>query len=204
MPIKILRPDHSEIVGTGSVLLTSAHSAGPEIDDAGQIVEHAALASRVYAVIGKTGSIYKDSERLLTAHADLRNSIDTIIEENEIKCIISIYGKEEPGVDIGTNKGKTCTDETRGVIKDFLSRTFPVTIDKASQNPGPGSFTTGYEQVDSTGNFIVQSVKIGIGSGERQMQRDKVIDQLAELVGLLNVKLGYDPSRNSSSNHEYP
>ena len=91
LPIKILRHDHSEIIGMGYVLLTASHSTHSDIDNAGQLVEHAALASRAYGVVGKTGSTYQDNELLLSAQTDLRESIATIIEENGIKCILNIY-----------------------------------------------------------------------------------------------------------------
>src|SRR6266705_6827035 len=194
LPIKILRSDHTELVGSGFVLLTAPHATGHEADHMGQIVEDAALASRAYAVIGKVGSQYSDPDRIETARTDFRKSIDSIIEEDAIKCVLDTKGKEETGVDVGTGLGSTCTDETGNLVKSFLSRDFAVTVNRKYQGMKPESVATSYHRVGSTGAFMVEAVQLEFGREERQLKRDKVVNDLAELVGLLNVKVGFVPS----------
>ncbi len=160
----------------------------------GQIVEDAALASRAYAVIGKVGNQYSDPNRVEIVRTEFRSSIDSIIEENAIKCILDIHGKEEAGVDMGTGLGRTCTDETGNLVKSFLSRDFTVTVNHKYQGTKPESVATSYQRVGSTGAFLVEAIQLEFGPEERQLKRDKVVDDLAELVGLLNVKLGFVPS----------
>jgi hypothetical protein len=191
MPIKILHPDHTELVGLGYVLLVAPHATGVDKDlHTGQLVEDAALASRAYAVIGKTGSAYQDQDRLQSVRVDFRRSIDGIIEENGIKCVLNVRGRKESGVDVGTGQGKTATDDISGIVRIFLSRNFTVTRDKY-QGVKPDGAEDGYEKIDAKGGFAVQSVQISFGLEELQTRRDKIVDDLAELVGLVNVKLGF-------------
>jgi N-formylglutamate amidohydrolase len=174
------------------VLLTAPHATGPEADlHTGQIVEDAALASRSYAVVGKVSREYIDLNRVQAARTEFRKSIDALIDDDGIRCILDIHGKKEGGVDIGTGLGKTCTPEITELVKTFLSRDFSVTVDAKFQGLKPGSIVTTYEKTDSRGQFIVQAVQIEFGHRERSLDRDKVVNDIAQLVGLLNVKLGY-------------
>lgn len=192
LPIKIIRPDHTELVGTGYVLLTAPHAAGPEADlHTGQIVEDAALASRCYALIGKISREYIDLNRIQAAQTEFRKSIDTLIEENGVRCILDIHGKKESGVDIGTALGKTCTEDTTELVRTFLSRDFPVTVNAKYMGLKPGSIVTTYEKTDPKAGFLVQAVQLEFGHEERANQRDKVVNDIAELVGLMNGKLGF-------------
>ena len=195
MPIKILRPDHTELVGLGYVLLTGLHASGPKTDlHTGLIVEDVALASRAYAVIGKVNSAYSDDDRLNSARADFMKTINEIIDENSIKCVLEIHGRQEPGVEIGTGHGRTCSDDIRDLLSSFLSRTFKVEMDDQPHDPKTGEGQGSYERRDATGALTVQSAQIIVGSEEREMRRDMLVDRLAELVGIINVKLGFGPS----------
>ncbi len=178
-------------MGSGYVLLVSPHttSVGKDLHT-GQIVEDAALASRAYAVIGKTGGAYQDQERLQSVRVDFRRSIDDIVEENAIKCVLNVRGRKESGVDMGTGLGKTCTDDISSIVRIFLSRNFKVSLNMY-QDEKPGGMSDSYEKIDAKGGFAVQSVQIDFGLEELQTRRDKIVDDLAELVGLVNVKLGF-------------
>ncbi len=155
------------------------------------------MASRAYAMIGKISREYLDLNRIQAARTDFRKSIDTLIEENGIKCILDIHGKKEPGVDIGTALGKACSEDTADLVRSFLSNDFAVTVNAKYQGLKPGSIVTTYERTDSNGQFLVQTVQIEFGHEERSWERDKVVNDIAELVGLLNVKLGYAPSESN-------
>ncbi len=192
MPFKIIRPDHTELLGTGYVLLTAPHAAGPEADlHTGQIVEDAALVSRAYAVIGKISREYIDLNRVQAARTEFRKSIDTLLEDNGIRCILDIHGKKEPGVEIGTAQGKTCSQSTADLLRDHLSRNFAVRMNQEYMGEKPGSIVTTYGKTDSSGKFVVEAVQIEFGHEERKSEREKVISDIAELVGLINVKLGF-------------
>ncbi len=200
MPIKILRPDHTELVGLGYVLLTAPHTGGPAEDlHTGQIVEDAALASRAFAVIGKVSREYLDLNRIQAARNDFRKSIDTLIDDNGIKCILDIQGKKEAGVDLGTGLGKTCKEETSNLVRLILSKDFNVTEKAKHQGTKTGSIVTTYERKDSQGRFLVEAVQLGFGHEQRTLERDTIVNDIAELVGLINVKMGLVPSETPAA-----
>jgi N-formylglutamate amidohydrolase len=202
VPIKIIRPDHIELVGMGYVLLTAPHAAGPDADlHTGQIVEDAALTSRSYALIGKVSRDYIDLNRIQAARTEFRESINTLIDDNGIRCILDIHGKKEPGVDIGTALGKTCTESTINLVKTVLSKNFSVTVNQKFMGLKPGSIVTTYEKTDQDGQFLVEAVQIEFGHEERNLERDKVVIDIAELVALLNAKLEpEEPATEQSPN----
>src|SRR6266571_209033 len=122
MPVKIIHPDHVEIVGLGHVLLTAPHIASPDADlHTGTIVEEAALTSRSYAVIGKVSREFLDPNRIQSAQSEFRKSIEGFIAEDGIKYLLNIRGKKEPGVNIGTAEGQTCSDSTTELVLSRLS-----------------------------------------------------------------------------------
>ena len=190
VPIKIIRPDHVELVGMGYVLLTAPHAAGPDADlHTGQIVEDAALTSRSFALVGKISRDYIDLNRIQSARTEFRESINALIDDSGIKCILDIHGKKEPGVDIGTALGKTCTESTTNLVRTLLAKDFPVTVNQKFMGLKPGSIVTTYEKTSQDGQFLVEAVQIEFGHEERNLERDKVVTNIAELVALLNAKL---------------
>ena len=194
MPIKILHRNHTELVGTGYILLAASNTTGPVELYPGPIAEDVALTSRAYAIIGKNNA--HDNEPQASVLQELRDRINSIIDENRTKCILEIRSKQDPGIEIQTGPGKTCSEEISNLIRSFLSKNFPVSMNYDSLESQSKSLT-GFERRNQDGAFTVQSVRINIGSEEFTMRRDKLVDQLAELVGVLNVRLGFDPARES-------
>src|SRR5262249_45514838 len=94
MPIKILHQNHTELVGTGYVLLTSPQTSGSDQLYPTHIVEDAALSSRAYAAIGKNNRA-TDDEQVRTAGRETSERINEIVQENGIKCILEICAKQE-------------------------------------------------------------------------------------------------------------
>ena len=192
MPIKILHRNHTELVGTGYILLAARNTTGPVELYPGPIAEDVALSSRAYAIIGKNNA--HDNELQASILQELRDRINSIIDENRIKCILEILSKQDPGIEIQTGPGRTCNEEISNLIYSFLSKSFPVSLNQESlESQSEG--LTGLERKNQDGAFAVQSVRINIGSEELAMRKDKLVDQLAELVGILNVRLGFDPAR---------
>src|SRR5712691_4863562 len=86
MPVKIIHPDHVEIVGLGHVLLTAPHATSRDADiHTGPIVEEAALTSRSYAVIGKVSGEFLDLSRIQSARSEFRKSIEGFLAEDGIR-----------------------------------------------------------------------------------------------------------------------
>jgi len=174
----------------GYVLLTAPHAAGPDADlHTGQIVEDAALTSRSFALVGKISRDYIDLNRIQSARTEFRESINALIDDSGIKCILDIHGKKEPGVDIGIALGKTCTENTTNLVRTLLAKDFPVTVNQKFMGLKPGSIVTTYEKTSQDGQFLVEAVQIEFGHEERNLERDKVVTNIAELVALLNAKL---------------
>jgi len=192
LPIKILHRNHTELVGTGYVLLAAGNTTGPVELYPGPIGEDVALSSRAYAIIGKNNA--HDNELQASVLQELRDRINSIIDENRIKCILEILSKQDPGIEILTGPGKTCSEEISNLIYSFLSKSFPVSLNHESLESQSQSLT-GFERKNQDGTFAVQSARLNIGREELAMRKDKLVDQLAELVGILNVKLGFDPAR---------
>ena len=150
-----------------------------------------ALSSRADAIIGKNNA--HDNELQASVLQELRDRINSIIDENRIKCVLEILSKQDPEIEILTGPGKTCSEEISNLIYSFLSKSFPVSLNQeSSESQSEG--LTGLEREKQDGAFAVQSVRINIGSEELAMRKDKLVDQLAELVGVLNVRLGFDPA----------
>jgi hypothetical protein len=191
LPIKILHRNRTELVGTGYVLLFTPNTTGPVELYPGPIAEDVALTSRTYAVIGKSNA--HDNEHQALVLQELKDRINSIIDENRIKCILELNSKQDPGIEIQTGHGKTCNEEISNLIRSFMSKNFQVLLDHESLE-SQSKTLTGLERKNQDGTFAIQSVRINIGSEKLEMGRDKLVDQLAELVGMLNVRLGFDPA----------
>ena len=190
MPVKIIHPDHVEIVGLGHVLLTAPRTASPDADlHTGTIVEEAALTSRSYAVIGKVSREFLDLNRIQSAQLEFRRSIEGFIAEDGIRYLLDINGKEEPGVDIATTAGQTCSDSTTELVRSRLVKDFTVKVNNQYKGVDSGSVVTSYNRKDAQGNFIVETLQIEFGHEERQFQREKVISDISEIADLLDARL---------------
>jgi len=190
VPVKIIHPDHVEIVGLGRVLLIAPHVASPDADlYTGSIVEEAALTSRSYAVIGKVSKEFLDLNKIQSAKSELRKGIETFIAEDGIRYVLDIHGKKDPGVDIGTALGQMSSDSTMELVRARLVKDFAITMDKEFVKPEPRSIVTSYSQKDEKGDFVVETIQIDFGHEERQFQREKVISDLSEIADILNGRL---------------
>ena len=191
MPVKIIHPDHVEIVGLGRVLLTAPHTSSPDADlHTGSIVEAAALTSRSYAVIGKVSKEFLDLSKIQSAKSEFRKGIETLIAEDGIRYVLDIHGKKDPGVDIGTALGQTSSDSTTEIVRARLVKDFTVTMNKEFVKLEPGSMVTSYNRKDEKGDFVVETIQIDFGHEERQLQREKVIMDISEIADILNARLG--------------
>ncbi|SRR6266487_4566103 len=195
MPVKIIRPDHVEIVGLGHVLLTAPHTTSPDADlHTGQIVEEAALTSRSFAVIGKVDREFLDPNRIQSAQLEFRKGIEGFVSEDRIRYILDIRGKKEPGVEIGPVEGQTSSDSTTELVRSRLVKDFTVKVNNEYKGHDPVSVVTGHDRRDVKGNFTVETIQIQFGHEERQFLREKVIRDISEIAGILNARL--EPSRS--------
>ena len=190
MPVKIIHPDHVEIVGLGHVLLTGPHVASRDADiHTGPIVEEAALTARSYAVIGKVSREFLDPNRIQSAQSEFRKSIEGFLAEDGIRYLLDIRGKRELGVEIGIAAGQSCSDSTTDLVKSRLVKDFTVKMNSEYKGDESGSIVTSYNRKDAKGNFVVETIQVEFGNEERQFRREKVISDISEIVDILNARL---------------
>ena len=189
MPVKIVHPNHVEIMGFGKVLLATP-SATVADADMGQITEEAALTSRAFSVIGKP---MRDSPEHATSESqshDLRKGIEGFLAEDGIRYILEIEGKIEPGVQITMTEEKTCSDSTLALVGLRLEKEFTVNPTEAQGAVLPDAFAASYSRRDAKGDFLVETVRVLFGGEERQFRREKVISVISEIADLLNGRVG--------------
>jgi len=190
MPVKIIRPDHVEIIGLGHVLLTAPHTASPDADlHTGSIVEEAALTSRSYAVIGRVSRELLDPNRIQFAQSEFRKGVETFIAEDGIRYILNIRGKIEPGVDIRTTVGQMSSTSATELVRARLIKDFTVRVTNESKELKTVDVVPSYNSNDAKRDLIVETVEIEFGEDERKFQREKVISDLSEIADLLNARL---------------
>jgi len=191
VPVKIIHPDHVEVVGLGRVLLTAPHTASPDADlHTGSIVEEAALTSRSYAVIGKVSKEFLDLSKIQSAKSEFRKGIETFIAEDGIRYVLDIRGKMEPGVEIRTAVGQTSSPSTTELVRSRLVKDFTVRVNDDYKELETGDVVPSYNSKDAKGDFVVETIEIEFGQDERQFQREKVISDLSEIADILNARLG--------------
>ena len=186
MPIKIVRPNHFELLGEGYVLLTAPHAAGPEAElYTGKIVEDAALTSRCYAVAGNVSPEYEDPTRIQAARAELRSSVEAMLEENGIKCLLDVQSKKDAGVEIARSDRTMVSSTIIELVKAGLSKGFIVALAPQSGGPQP----QGALKLYSGGEPLFEALSLRFGQTEIQLKRELVVNSLVELVALLNREL---------------
>ncbi len=199
MPLKIIRKDHMEILGRGFVLLTATHMAVAEADlHTGQIVEEAALLSKCYALIGKMNRELLDSKRIQSVHSEFRKSIQTLVDEDGIRCVLDIRGKKEAGVDIGTVRGECTPQSTTEMVKTRLARDFKVSMNAEYTGIELGSIVAAYVKENPKATLAVEAIQIEFGQEERTFHREKVIGDIVDIVGLVNQRLAFSESDQGS------
>jgi len=192
MPIKIVRPNHFELLGEGYVLLTAPHAAGPEAElYTGKIVEDAALTSRCYAVAGNVSPEYEDPTRIQAARAELRSSVEAMLEENGIKCLLDVRGKKGAGVEIDISDRTIVSLTTIELVKARLSKRFAVARNPQSGGPQPQDALKLYSGKESGGEPLFEALNLSFGQTEIQLKRELVVNSLVELVALLNQELSF-------------
>ena len=128
MPVKIIHPHHTEVVGTGLVLLSSRPVTGAKRDIyTGQIVEETALLSKSWAIIAKESKHVQDGEEGESANSDWEKSVRDFVDEYRIKCMIVIGGTAEPGITVKSKLDGSESEEVLDLIKSGLEPHFAVT-----------------------------------------------------------------------------
>src|SRR5256885_12133194 len=164
MPVKIIHPDHTEVVGEGLVLLSSPHITTSKRDlYTGQIVEEAALLSKSWAIIAKERKQLQSGDETRSADANFEKSVQDFVGEYGIKCVIAISGVAEPGITVKSQGDGSESEEILDIIRSGLEPHFSVK-----------------PEVDQSGNKV-----LGLQGNDRQPDNSS-----AQSVQIVQIELG--------------
>jgi len=200
MPLKIIHPDHTEVVGEGLVLLFSPHITTSKRDlYTGQIVEEAALLSKSWAIVAKERGHPQSGDETESAEATLEKSVQDFVEEYGIKCVIAIRGAAEPGIAVKSRGDGSGLEEILDIIRSGVEPHFSVKPDVDQ----PGNKVLGLQgndrEPDNSSAQSLHIIQIELGPEERSFRKDQVVNIVADIVGLINAKLGFSVSGDEGS-----
>jgi hypothetical protein len=200
MPLKIIHPDHTEVMGTGAVLLSNPHVTTSKRElYTGQIVEEAALLSRSWAIIAKERKQPQGLDEAQSVEPSLDKTVRDFVKEYGIKCVITISGTPEPGITIKNQREGSESEEILDIIRSGLEPHFTVNphVDHS------GNRGTGLQGNDMLANDSsvqsVQIIQIELGPEERSFRKDQIVNSVADIVGLINAKFGFSVSGQEGS-----
>ncbi|TMI74531.1 hypothetical protein E6H11_02415 [Candidatus Bathyarchaeota archaeon] len=200
MPLKIIHPDHTEVVGEGLVLLFSPHITTSKRDlYTGQIVEEAALLSKSWAIVAKERGHPQSGDETESAEATLEKSVQDFVEEYGIKCVIAIRGAAEPGIAVKSRGDGSGLEEILDIIRSGVEPHFSVKPDVDQ----PGNKVLGLQgndrEPDNSSAQSLHIIQIELGPEERSFRKDQIVNIVADIVGLINAKLGFSVSGDEGS-----
>ena len=185
MPLKIIHPRHTEVMGTGLVLISSPPVKDPKRDlYTGQIVEEAALLSRSGAIIAREIKPDQEEDEARQVWSDFDKSAQSFVGEYGIKCIIVIVGTSEPGIMIRPHPGNSTSEEILEIIRSGLEPHFKTRV----TDPG----------AEDSSNHVLPIVRFELGPDERGFMKDQFVNSIADIIGLINTGLGFSESKPRS------
>ncbi len=186
MPLKIIHPRHTEVMGTGLVLISSPPVIGEKRDlYTGQIAEEVALLSRSWAIIAREIKQDQEGDKALQAGSDFDKSVQTFVGEYGIKCIIMIIGTSELGIMIKAHPDDSTSEEILEIIRSGLEPHFSTRVTV----PGP----------EDSSSQLLPIVRLELGPDERGFTKDQFVNSITDIIGLINTRLGFSESNESSS-----
>jgi hypothetical protein len=195
MPLKIIHPDHTEVMGIGVVLLSGPGIGGPRRDlYTGQIAEEAALQSKSWAIVAKERKPVQLEDM---AQSDFGNAVKAFVEEYGIRCIIAITGTDEPGITIRGQERDSNSGEILEIIRSGLEPHFIINAFNRPSESGEASSPDKNQGAD-TPSGRVEFVQLELGPEERSFRKDQIVGSIADIVGLINAKLGFSESGSSA------
>ena len=192
MPVKIIHPHHTEVVGEGLVLLFSPHVTTSKRDlFTGHIVEEAALLSKSWAIVAKERKQLQSGDETESADATLEKSVQDFVEEYGIKCVIAIRGAAEPGITVKSQGVGSESEEILDIIRSGLEPHFSVKPEVDQSGNNVLGLQGNDREPDNSSAQSVQIIQIELGPEERSFRKDQIVNIVADIVGLINAKLGF-------------
>lgn len=201
MPLKIVHPDHAEVMGVGVVLLSSPHTTAARRDlYTGPIVEEAALLSKSWAVIAKPNKPQQSGDETKSAMLDMDKGVLDFVKEYGIRCIISIGGTVEPGITLMNDPDGSESEEILDIIRSGLEPHFSINPVAAQSEDKSLRFRSKEAGRDDLSGHSVYRIQLELGPEERGFRKDQIVNSLADIVGLINAKLGFSEDSGSALN----
>jgi hypothetical protein len=197
MPLKIIHPQHTEVMGTGLVLISSPPVIGQKGDlNAGQIVEEVALLSRSWAFIAREIKQDQEGDKVLQAGSDFDKSVQTFVREYGIKCIIMIVGTSEPGIMIKGYRDDSRSEEILEIVRSGLEPHF--STNSTMEHAGNGSARVTNQGAEDASGHTLPIVRLELGPDERGFMKDQFVNSFTDIIGLINTGLGFSESKPRS------
>ena len=197
MPLKIIHPQHTEVMGTGLVLISSPPVIGQKGDlNAGQIAEEVALLSRSWAIIAREIKQDQEGDKVLQAGSDFDKSVQTFVREYGIKCIITIVGAIEPGIMIKGYRDDSRSEEILEIVRSGLEPHF--STNSTTEHAGNGSARVTNQGAEDASGQTLPIVRLELGPDERGFMKDQFVNSITDIIGLINTGLGFSESKPRS------
>src|SRR5260370_41513011 len=178
MPLKIIHPRYTEVMGAGLVLISSPPIMDQKRDlYTGQIVEEAALLSRSWAIIAREIKLDQDEDKARQVGSDFDKSVQTFVGAYGIKCIIMIVGTSEPGIMIRAHPTDSTSEEILEIIRSGLEPHFSTKV----TNPGAG---------DASSQALL-IVRVPLRPDARAFVKDQFDNRYAAIAGLIHTRLAF-------------
>jgi hypothetical protein len=194
MPLKIIHPRHTEVMGTGVVLISSPPVIGAKRDlYTGQIAEEVALLSRSWAIIAREIKQDQEGDKVLQAGSDFDKSVQTFVTEYGIKCIIMIVGTSEPGILIKGYSDDSRSEEILEIVRSGLEPHF--STNSTMEHAGNGSARVTNQGAEDASGQTLPIVRLELGPDERGFMKDQFVNSITDIIGLINTGLGFSESK---------
>jgi hypothetical protein len=194
MPLKIIHPRHTEVMGTGLVLISSPPVKGQKGDlYTGQIAEEVALLSRSWAIIAREIRQDQEGDKVLQAGSEFDNSVQAFVGEYGIKCIIMIVGTNEPGIVINAYPDDSRSEEILEIVRSGLEPHFSIT--STTEHAGNGSAKVTNQGAEDASSQQLPIVRLELGPDERGFMKDQFVNSITDIIGLINTGLGFSESK---------
>ena len=199
MPLKIIHPDHAEVMGVGVVLLSSPRITAARRDlYTGHIVEEAALLSKSWAIIPKESKLTQSGAATWSGEPDLDKHAQDFVKEYGIKCVISIGGTGEPGIILKSQTDGSESEEILDIIRSGLEPHFSIYPDADQSKNNLLRLRNSDARRGESPPHSVHIILVELGPEERSFRKDQLVNSVADIVGLINAKLGFSEDSGSA------
>ena len=186
-------------MGVGVVLLFSPHITTAKRDlYTGQIVEEAALLSKSSAIIAKENKQLQSGDEAQPDKLDFDKGLQDFVTEYGIKCIISIGGTGEPGVTLKSQTDGLESEEILDIVKSGLEPHFSINTEADQSENRLLRLRNDDAGRDDSPTHSVHMIQVDLGPEERSFRKDQIVNGLADIVGLINAKLGFSEDSGSA------